>query len=258
MPEYVLPHSLAGERDRLELMSRLLDPMHQRHLEALGPEPGWRCLEVGAGNGSVSAWLAGRVGPDGRATAVDIDTRFMEGLACANLEVRRLDLARDPIEAQVYDLVTARAVLHHLPSRWDVLERLVAAAKPGGRLLFIEPDCFLAPLTEPAAARQFWRSWLEWASAEGIDYFAGRELPARLAGLGVEGVEAAGELPLFRGGSLWASWYLQSLEELRPRMLGSGRISEPQLDMMRSLLSDPDYWTMVTVFTACWGRKPGE
>jgi hypothetical protein len=49
MTEYVLDHHLAGECARLAPMSRLLDPMHRRHLEALGVRPGMRAVEVGAG-----------------------------------------------------------------------------------------------------------------------------------------------------------------------------------------------------------------
>src|SRR3954466_15814002 len=62
MGEYVLGHHLEGERSRLQLMSRLLDPMHRRHVEALGVGLGARALEVGCGNGSVSAWLASALG----------------------------------------------------------------------------------------------------------------------------------------------------------------------------------------------------
>jgi ubiquinone/menaquinone biosynthesis C-methylase UbiE len=67
MPEYVLNHHLTGERQRLALMSELLDPMHRRHIESLGVvRPGARTLEVGCGNGSIFAWLAQRVGPEGK------------------------------------------------------------------------------------------------------------------------------------------------------------------------------------------------
>jgi hypothetical protein len=56
VPEYVLDHHQEGERQRLALMSLLLDPMHRRHLNELGVEQGARTLEVGCGNGSMSAW----------------------------------------------------------------------------------------------------------------------------------------------------------------------------------------------------------
>ncbi len=63
MGEYVLGHHLKGEGKRLALMSQLLDPMHRRYIESLNIRPGARTLEVGCGNGSISAWLAGRVAP---------------------------------------------------------------------------------------------------------------------------------------------------------------------------------------------------
>ena len=61
------------------LMSRLLDPMHRGQIERLGVGSGARTLEVGCGNGSVSAWLAGRVAPGGRAVAVDLDLSLAVG-----------------------------------------------------------------------------------------------------------------------------------------------------------------------------------
>jgi ubiquinone/menaquinone biosynthesis C-methylase UbiE len=76
MPKYVLGHHLKGEGARLELMSELLDPMHRRYIDALGVvRPGTRTLEVGCGNGSISAWLAECVTPGGTAVAVDLDYR---------------------------------------------------------------------------------------------------------------------------------------------------------------------------------------
>ncbi len=76
--EYVLDHHHEGERQRLALMSQLLDSVHRRHLERLGAGPGTRTLEVGCGNGSVSAWLAGRIAPGGRAVAVGLDLSLVE------------------------------------------------------------------------------------------------------------------------------------------------------------------------------------
>jgi len=78
--KYVLDHHLEGERARLALMSRLLDPMHRRHLESLGVGPGARTLEVGCGNGSISGWLAERVSPGGEAVAARPEAKaFWDG-----------------------------------------------------------------------------------------------------------------------------------------------------------------------------------
>ena len=72
MSKYVWQHDLKGESDRLRLMSDLLDPSSEFHLLRIGVATGWRCLEIGAGNGSLSQWLAQRVGPTGHVIASDI------------------------------------------------------------------------------------------------------------------------------------------------------------------------------------------
>jgi 2-polyprenyl-3-methyl-5-hydroxy-6-metoxy-1,4-benzoquinol methylase len=70
MFRYVLDHHLEGEKKRLALMSGLLDPMHRRHIESLGISRDARVLEVGCGDGSMSAWMAKHIAPDGQIVAL--------------------------------------------------------------------------------------------------------------------------------------------------------------------------------------------
>ncbi len=103
--EYVLCHTPEGpERERLGLLERLRDPFSQRHLAALGIREGWRCLEVGAGHGSVARWLAEQVGPQGRVVATDINPRFLAEMELPNVEVLQHDIRADPLEPSTYDL----------------------------------------------------------------------------------------------------------------------------------------------------------
>jgi ubiquinone/menaquinone biosynthesis C-methylase UbiE len=74
-------------------------------------KPGARTLEVGCGNGSISAWLAARVRPGGTAVAVDLDLSLIQ-IRMQNLDLRQADILAGPIERGAFDLVTARAVLH--------------------------------------------------------------------------------------------------------------------------------------------------
>jgi protein-L-isoaspartate O-methyltransferase len=109
MPEYVLSHQLKGEGGRLALMSELLDPMHRRYIDALGVvKPGERTLEVGCGNGSISAWLAEQVSPGGIAVAIDLDLSLVH-VRMPNLELRNADIVAGPVGRGGFDLVTARA-----------------------------------------------------------------------------------------------------------------------------------------------------
>jgi len=149
MSEYVLGHHLKGEGRRLALMSELLDPMHRRHIEALEiVKPGARTLEVGCGNGSISAWLADRINPGGIAVAFDLDLSLIEARA-PNLELRQGDIVAGPVERGSFDLVTARAVLHHIADAQAAIKNLVASVRPGGALLLIEPDFLPVTVAEP-------------------------------------------------------------------------------------------------------------
>jgi cyclopropane fatty-acyl-phospholipid synthase-like methyltransferase len=65
--EYVFAdRELLHESQRLHFLEAGLDPVTVACFETIGVAPGWRCLEVGAGAGSMARWLAQRVGPSGR------------------------------------------------------------------------------------------------------------------------------------------------------------------------------------------------
>ena len=49
------------ELARLKLLEALCDPWTFRCLDGIAVRQGWRCLEVGAGAGSVVRWLSERV-----------------------------------------------------------------------------------------------------------------------------------------------------------------------------------------------------
>ena len=99
MTEYVLSQEGSPdiERARLRLLEEYHDPLTSSQLDAIGVGEGWRCLDVGAGGGSVTRMLADRVGSAGSVLAVDLDPRLLEELASDRVEVRRHDLMSDPL-----------------------------------------------------------------------------------------------------------------------------------------------------------------
>jgi len=256
MGEYILPHKLLGEQQRLALMSALLDPVELAHIARLELRPGWRCLEVGCGNGSIARALAERVAPAGHVVASDIDLGCIVGQQVPCLEVRRIDILQDAIEEGSYDFVVARALLHHLTAARKALERMVNALKPGSVLLSVEPDMLPCTVAEPDSMHRFWEGWLKWSVEAGIDYFVGRKIPAWLDLLGLEDVAGEGHTAQFNGGSDWATYWTETLGELAPSLLKSSYVTEKLLEEFHARYQDPHYWTSVITFTANWGRKP--
>jgi 2-polyprenyl-3-methyl-5-hydroxy-6-metoxy-1,4-benzoquinol methylase len=54
----------------------------------------------------------------------------------------------------------ATAVLHHVADAEAAVVNLVASARPGGRILLIEPDFLPVSIAEPPEVRAFWQGWL--------------------------------------------------------------------------------------------------
>ena len=257
MPTYVLGHHLKGEGARLELMSELLDPMHRRYIDALGVvRPGARTLEVGCGNGSISAWLAECVSPGGTAVAVDLDLSLIH-VHIQNLELRQADILAGPVERGAFDLVTARAVLHHIADPETAIANMIASLREGGALLLIEPDFLPVSVAEPQEVRAFWNGWLAWSRERGIDYHIGRTLAPRVASLGLTNISGTAETAIYNGGSLWADYWIQTVTELRGDLISSGKLDQALIDRFLACCADSNWWTQTIAFTAVHGRTPG-
>jgi SAM-dependent methyltransferase len=237
-------------------MSRLLDPMHRRYIESLGVGPGDRALEVGCGNGSISAWLAEKVAPSGRAVAMDLDLSLVD-VRAPDLELRQGDIVAGPVDPGDFDLVTARAVLHHVTDVEAAFRNLVASLAPGGSILLIEPDFLPVSVAEPPDVRAFWDGWLAWSRDQGIDYHIGRKLAPRLAALGLEEVAGTAETAVYNGGSPWADYWTQTVVELRNGLAGSGKLDDQLIDRFLAHCADPGWWTQTIAFTAVHARAPG-
>src|SRR5438874_771600 len=69
-------HDAVSEPERLTALAAAFDPDTIYRLGRLGIQPDWNCLEIGAGVGTVSAWLATRC-PRGRIIATDLDTSLI-------------------------------------------------------------------------------------------------------------------------------------------------------------------------------------
>jgi ubiquinone/menaquinone biosynthesis C-methylase UbiE len=132
---------LLSEAQRLHYGEAALDPGTRSSLESIGVARGWRCLEVGAGGGSITRWLAERVGSEGQVVAVDYDPRFLTGLP-SNVTVRKADVREEEAftERDFFDLAHSRLLLMWVADPVAVLRRMAASLRPGGMLLAEEPD----------------------------------------------------------------------------------------------------------------------
>jgi SAM-dependent methyltransferase len=212
------------EAGRLELLEQRFDPGTIRRLDALGVASGWRCLEVGAGRGSIVRWLAGRAGPAGSVVAADIDPRFLTGLP-DNVEVRQHDIRDQELEPG-FDLVHCRFLLMHLPDPAAALARLVAALRPGGVLLAEDGDYGLLhfdghpnSVAQNDANAEMMRAMRD---ARIMDGYFGRKLPGMLLAHGLDLELAEIDAAVGRPGEIEYEWIRTTWLEGSAKLVAAG------------------------------------
>ena len=126
-----------AEREQEERTDLLLPELHLA--------PGMAVADIGAGTGYVARRMARLVGPRGRVEAVDLQPRMIEllresaraeRLAQIHPVLSTVDDAR--LAPASIDLAILVDVYHELERPYEMIESVVRALKPGGRLVFVE------------------------------------------------------------------------------------------------------------------------
>ena len=250
------------ERARLGLVESQNDRRTAQLLTGIGVGPGMRCLEVGAGSGSIASWMAEQVGNTGHVVAVDIDTHHLDELGLANVEVRNLDITQGDVETASYDVAHCRLLLTNLPDPASALETMVRSLRPGGWLLAEEVDNSCAeavddthPLAE--AFTSLFHRWSDYMrTAKIMDTRIGRSLPALLQSAGLVNVENEGFSRICRGGDPMALLWINSMEYTDARLLAEGVLSETDIATLRQAYKDPTFAFRNPFMQAAWGQKP--
>lgn len=256
---YMLDNAGKEASARFPALSATFDAGTIRHLQELGVAPGWHCLEVGAGGGSIAAWLAARVAPNGYVLVTDIDTRFLETLTLPHTEVRRHDIATDPLPQGAFELVHSRLVLQHVQGRELALQRMIAALKPGGWLIDEEYDTSVAPDPQVFPGEVLTQTHIAAArilEAYGADRRFGRRLFGRLRALGLIDVRAEGRTFMWPHGSAGASLARANYQQLRSSLIAEGYLTPQEFDRDIRRFDDPDFLMPSPVLWAVWGRRP--
>ena len=253
---YAWDNGWVEARRRLELLEQCFDPATHETLGSIGVQPGWRCLEVGGGAGSIARWLCEAVGPTGSVVTIDLDTRFLRQIDAPNLEVIEADMVTDGLPPGPFDLIHSRAVLMHIPARDRLLSELVDRLRPGGVMALEECDFHSYGAAESPLYQKFNLHFARILEVEaGMSGTWARGLPARLTALGLTAVGCRATTRIYAGRSPDAEFFRITYLQARDLLLANG-VTKEAFDSFLELFEDDTQWFPAPAVIAAIGRRP--
>jgi precorrin-6B methylase 2 len=161
----------------LERESRAHEERPELLLRELALAPGMTVADIGAGTGYYTWQLAKKVGPGGRVYAVDVQPEMI-GMLDSQMAKRGVRNVVSVLGSETtvklppasVDLAIMVDVYHELAYPAEVLDSIVSALKPGGRVVFVEyraedPAVAIKPLhkmSETQVRREATAHGLKW------------------------------------------------------------------------------------------------
>jgi len=163
--DYVLGHSTI-ELERLDRQERLIGGATTDYFRAAGIVPGMRVLDVGSGTGATAFHAAELVGPTGTVIGTDLSPAAIKAATesaavrgFANVTFREGDPTKLKFE-KPFDAVVGRFVLLFQVDPGHMLHDLAGHVRPGGVIVFHEPDWSFARSDPPAPAYDRCCRWI--------------------------------------------------------------------------------------------------
>lgn len=182
------------EQQRLTILNRTINDRALTEMNLRGDE---RILDVGSGLGQFSRAMARKV-PNGKVIAIERDAeQLAEAKRQANadgeaalVEFRQGDAFHPPLERNefgTFDVVHTRFVLEHVNDPQSIVQQMVRAARPGGRVILQDDDHDLLRFwPEVNGLYDAWRAYMKTYTTMGNDPDIGRKLVSLLHNAGAQ------------------------------------------------------------------------
>ncbi|RQX05468.1 methyltransferase domain-containing protein [Micromonospora inaquosa] len=243
-------------------LTKVFDPIATREFARIGVRTGQRALDVGAGAGSLTRYLAGLVGSSGRVVALDDDAKLLDPTAIVHVYERDLRHGLQlPTEAAPFDLINARCALAPLANRTDLLDEMISLMKPGGWLVlgdivYAQMWVHRAPSPEDAELlATVVHRVLDVVASQGVDLHWGDRAASLLLHAGMNHVHARTTARTWTGGGPGCQLYADHVHHLADQLLGDGA-TEEDLNRFAELMADPMVVLRSYQFTSTIAQSP--
>jgi SAM-dependent methyltransferase len=244
----------------LDALGEMLDEFTTKRLLAAGVRSGARCLEVGAGRGTIANWLGDQVGDSGSVLATDIKPQHVR--PHPNVKVIQHNIVTEELPEGPFDVIHARAVLQHLPEREAVLAKLVDALAPGGAVVIEELETGwsrgVVATPDPRAHDVFAAyetAMIDVLRATGNDPTWCRRMHGTMRDIGLSPVDTEAWQRAWDGGTGVCLLAHFGSKQLNDKLVAAG-MAPDDLEILRKVTLDPRFVLRGMLLMSTTGRKP--
>jgi ubiquinone/menaquinone biosynthesis C-methylase UbiE len=264
-PDYVLVTGDAGAA-RLVLLHEVYGRSTEVLLTELGLARGMSAVDLGCGTGTVSRWMAERVGGEGCVVGVDVSGAQLEVArrdavrrGFTQLQFRQADAYAIGLPRESFDLVYCRFLLCHLARPEQALQEMRALLKPNGWLVCDDVDVSSIFADPASVAVERMRDLMRGVgAARGVDYCLGIRLHRLFRSAGLTGPRVRFDQPVYATGPEKRIWEYTFLEAA-PAIVQAGLITPAELEDLAQELERVAQDETVMVAQArkvqVWARK---
>jgi len=264
--------TVPAEQSRL---SRLNDLLNEASLREICLRGGEKIVDVGCGLAQFTRAMARAAGPGACVIGIERDYDQLEQarrLRAAegekeSIELRQGDALALPLgdhEWGTFDVAHTRFLLEHVPEPLAVVRQMVAAVRPGGRIVLADDDHDVLRLwPEPPGLMALWQAYIRSYDRLGNDPYVGRRLVSLLHAAGAKPVRNTWIFFGSCAGSPVFPTIVENLEKIlvgaRPLIVATAHLDEALFD--RTILALREWGTLPGAafwFATCWaeGRRP--
>jgi ubiquinone/menaquinone biosynthesis C-methylase UbiE len=245
-----------------------LAPDSNRFLDQFGIQPGNCTVDVGCGPHGIRDLLSERVGPSGKVlgvehseSSIELARQFIAARELRNVELLHGDTKATGLPRASFDVVHARLVLVNVPEPQQVLDEMVALARPGGVVASHEVDWGASIRDPPSPAWDRLLAIFEaYATSNGIDLFVGRKTHRMFREAGLMSVQVTPVIHAHPPGNSQRKILYDLLESVREQLVMRSLITdieyEEELSRLGQHLADAGTLVIPNLHFQVWGRKP--
>lgn len=247
-----------AEWERLRLVEDALDEPTKEIILKSGIVPGWKCLELGFGAGSILEWMCHVVGS--KVVGIDKNINFLQNNN-GQFEIIQGDIFDIELSKNAFDLIHARYVLIHIFEAEKIIKKLITSLKPGGVIILEEPDFTAArvidDLADAKAHQRVNDAICKMFMDLNLNPSFGLQLPLILQrnSVGVETV--SGNQHLCCGNSKIAKMMGYSAATLKDKYIQTQKAAEQDIQTYIKNSTDADFWAVYYSTISVVGRKQG-